>query len=134
MAIDNTRHIRNAKRLNDRFWIRLKQLKENTTSIPDAVINEVNAFTTQANDLRDYAPYKYGGLSDSWTVKTENTPAGISVLMHFSNTLHEHKEPGNEYTDKFTNPTLVGWLGGTPNRRCCTRLDGVSSAITYKDI
>ena len=103
MAIGNTRHIRSAKRLNDRFWIRLKQFKE------------------EADGLRDYAPYKYGGLSESWTVETQDTPSGISVLMHFSDTLHEHKEPGNEYTDTFTNPTLVGWIGTTPNRGRCTR-------------
>ena len=127
MAIDNTRHIRSAKRLNDRFWIRLKQFKEDTTSIPDAVINEVNAFKEEADGLRDYAPYKYGGLSESWTVETQDTPSGISVLMHFSDTLHEHKEPGNEYTDTFTNPTLVGWVGATSNRRRRIRLDGVSS-------
>ena len=97
-------------RFNRSFWARMKQMEENTSSVPDEILKTLDRFKAKVDTIKYYLPIQYGGLQQSWTTEKYDTPSGASVKMYFDPSLHKRLEPDNETEDKFTNPQLADWL------------------------
>lgn len=131
MGSGNLYQTRKGTKYNTKFWARLKEFENNYHRTITNIEDLMDQFEGYAENIRYDLPKKYGGLQKSFTVEKENTPSGISVAMYLKDEPHEVLSDGwvtvvdkfgREYknykpenqevvrTDKFTNPTLAGWL------------------------